>query len=520
MTVPTTLPGYPASNIQPTPATTEAARHVVYKDNELIFKSDDDTPLARVKIHEIVFILNTNSDCGGYFIFSLAENDPGAEGSEDNKNDLFKLSVLHTKPELLPLDLVVDYLYIDVALVRDGWPILDVIISTRSGTGKADVFYEKVLKPLLGSIGLYEKSHLPDGVDKEKGYQVTVTTSSRTITEYANQIRHEKAQRTIILLSGDGGVIDLLNGLDTGTVTAETEETPHPPTVAILPLGTGNALFHSLHKPLYQNTSTSASPSNLVLALRTLFRGPAKPLPTFKASFSPRSKLISAPALEKVTGTSTSDDNKEVFIDHLLGTIVASYGFHASLVWESDTPAYRVHGDKRFGMAAAELLKESHGYKAVVEIRKPGSAEFVKVPRDKFNYVLTTMVSNLEKTFTISPASKPLDGQLRLVHFGDVGGERTMDIMKAAYQEGAHVGMRWKVKNGVGEEEEDDGVGYEEVDEVRVTVLEDDPRWRKVCIDGTIVEIEKGGWMSVSREPKGQERIKVVVNARVVWGDK
>ncbi|KAF3350690.1 Phospho-2-dehydro-3-deoxyheptonate aldolase, tyrosine-inhibited [Verticillium dahliae VDG2] len=66
------------------------------------------------------------------------------------------------------------------------------------------------------------------------------------------------------------------------------------------------------------------------------------------------------------------------------------------------------------------------------------------------------------RTFTISPDSAPLGRRLRVVRFGALGGERIMDIMKAA-----------------------------------VTVREEDPRWRKVCVDGTIVEVPLGGSFEV-----------------------
>ncbi|EEY14859.1 conserved hypothetical protein [Verticillium alfalfae VaMs.102] len=85
----------------------------------------------------------------------------------------------------------------------------------------------------------------------------------------------------------------------------------------------------------------------------------------------------------------------------------------------------------------------------------------------------------LERTFTISPDSAPLGRRLRVVRFGALGGERTMDIMKAAYDGGRHVAM--------------DDVAYEEVEALTVTVREEDARWRKVCVDGTIVEVPVGG---------------------------
>jgi len=112
-----------------------------------------------------------------------------------------------------------------------------------------------------------------------------------------------------------------------------------------------------------------------------------------------------------------------------------------------------------------------------------------------FNYVLVTLVSNLEKTFAISPASEPLDGVLRLVQFGGATGAKTMEIMTRAYSGGTHVEM--------------EEVGYHAVEEVRITTEEVDARWRKVCVDGTIVELPKGGTMVVERSTA--PRLQVLV---------
>jgi diacylglycerol kinase family enzyme len=445
--------------------------------------------IAQLKHEHIVLILPASEETnGGYLIYSLAERSPDEGGGNP-----FNFSVVHSQlPEESPL--LAEYL-----LDRDSLPPshlrqqkpdgsgcreVHVVVSVRSGLRLAGQFYYSVVRPLLKAVGLGKSEEEGDG------YRITVTNSPNTIREFARELG--TGEKTVVLLSGDGGVVDLLNGLD----QAETL-----PTIALLPLGTGNALFHSLHKPHYAGSSPKPYP--LVLGLRTLFRGTAAPLPTFRASFSPGARLVSAPAEtgdESAPATATNDtgdSSRHVPVDHLLGAIVASYGFHASLVWESDTPAYRNHGDKRFGMAAAELLKVAHAYDATVEVRRSGSDDFVRLTNHHgggtFNYVLATLVSNLEKTFTISPASKPLDGRLRLVHFGDVGGEKTMEIMMAAYRDGEHVRM--------GE------VGYEEVEEVRVTIGEEDARWRKLCVDGSIVEVERGGWMRVRREERGRLRV-------------
>jgi diacylglycerol kinase family enzyme len=383
---------------------------------------------------------------------------------------------------------------------------------------QAETFYSRILKGYLQSFGLEETQDWSPERDQDK-YELVLTKSDQTVRDLGKELSRPLPTgqaRTIILLSGDGGVVDLING-STEEKAAAAAPPPGPkPTIILLPLGTGNALFHSLHKPLYAAAPTEPSP--YVLALRTLLRGVPAPLPTFEAVFAPGSRLISySDAAEKPDEEEEEQTGKEQTraVSRLTGAIVASYGFHASLVWESDTPAYRKHGAQRFQMAAAELLKLGHGYEVDVEVRLAGSGaeeEWTRVGRegDRFGYVLATLVSSLEKTFTISPDSAPLDGRLRLVTFGDVGGERTMDVMKAAYDGGSHVGMKWTGADG-----KEEGVGYWEVDEVRVTVREEDARWRKVCIDGTIVELPaRGGWMRVRRVP--ESRFNILVDRTVV----
>ncbi|KAK1778557.1 ATP-NAD kinase-like domain-containing protein [Copromyces sp. CBS 386.78] len=572
--------------------------------------------------NQIIFILKSDDTTGGYRIYSLLEEEPspttvdddgdgdkakvinGKADDDDDKSTKpspFKLSVTDARnlPEELKREFLVEKEKAPEHLA--GADELHVIVSTRSGLGMAAGFYEGVLKRLLeegcgfvagvgddvvdghGGHDGDKGQERRGGVDKKEGgrkYQITVTKSADTVKDFARGLvsssscssseGKQQPSRTIILLSGDGGIIDLLNGLDHSghghhtSSQQQSEASPSPtPTLAILPLGTGNALFHSLHKPLY--TPDASGPSPLVLGLRTLFkRGVSAPLPTFRAEFSPGARLISgqpevlsddedegpkANLLFDVTTTTNSaaetangkEEEKKARprpeITHLLGAIVFSYGFHASLVYESDTPAYRVHGDKRFGMAAGELLKVSHLYDASLSIRgtsSPAAETWKELPRHTHStYILATLVSNLEKTFCISPASRPLDGQLRLVHFGfpspssssqaeatppcsssEERGKTTMDIMMAAYRDGEHV------KDP--EEKFKGAVGYEQVEEIKVSIDETDERWRKVCVDGTIVEVEKGGWVSVRREDGDgsgkKERLRVLVDEGVVLG--
>lgn len=84
---------------------------------------------------------------------------------------------------------------------------IHVIVSTKSGTGKAESVFENVVAPVLKLI--MERA--------DPGYNLVKTESHETVLKLARGKLREKAEKgvpqTIILLSGDGGVVDLVNGL-------------------------------------------------------------------------------------------------------------------------------------------------------------------------------------------------------------------------------------------------------------------------------------------------------------------
>jgi diacylglycerol kinase family enzyme len=450
---------------------------------------------GELKIAEIVLIFRQTNPANGsrYIISGLIQN-------ADDKEHPFVSKFLATTS--IPADLqqyVVDK--IPAYLHHDGQNQVDVIVSTKSGLGNTSNFWENVLQPLwtlFAATGIAEGSGKATAVPP----RVLVTQHAHSVRMFAQDLWSEQQQesdaakaRTVVLLSGDGGVVDLLNGCK------EFQSAAPQVSIALLPLGTGNALFHSTHKPLY----VEAGPSPLVVGLRSLFNGRSTDLPVFRASFSEGSRIVTFADKDKKEEATEGEElhlsRQETVVSHLYGGIVASYGFHASIVYESDTPGYRVYGDKRFGMVAQELLRESHPYAATVSYSKQGAPEDLQaIERDTHAYVLTTLVSNLERTFTISPDGKPLDGQLRLVHFGPVGGERTLDVMMKAYDGGKHVGLKW---------DDGEGVGYENVEEVKIVAKEEDSRWRNVCIDGTIVELPHKGQVTIKKLEKSPCRIVV-----------
>lgn len=262
-----------------------------------------------------------------------------------------------------------------------------------------------------------------------------------------------------------------------------------PPVISILPMGTGNALAHS-----------SGITKDKTFGLRSLLCGSPRPLPVFRAKFSEGARLL-------------TDEGRKADIIHLqqrnrpilYGAVVCSWGLHASLVADSDTSEYRKFGADRFQMAAQENLfppdgTDAHIYKAVLTLainRSASATEWKALEREDHAYVLATLVSNLEEKFNVSPASKPLDGSLRVVHFGHMNGKEVVRLMTLAYDGGKHV--------------EDPAVGYQEIEGLIIQFKEEDERWRRVCVDGKIVRVEKDGELFLSKEKRQALKIRVLI---------
>ncbi|EPE24139.1 hypothetical protein GLAREA_07989 [Glarea lozoyensis ATCC 20868] len=428
------------------------------------------TASTALQLHDadIIAVTGAQGDGDGYNILSLA---PEGEASAETHPQPFELLI--TKATHLPEDFLDIYHIKDVPSHLEPSCQLSVVVSTLSGTGLATSFFEKILRPVLQTLSIDESQY---SVDRTENTQSVHDLAKTTLLENANG----GDAQTVVVLSGDGGIVDIINGL---LESGERSSDYTPPVICQIPLGTGNALFHSLHR-------SSTTPSIYVQALRTLLTGQPKPLPTFKATFSPGARLLTH---EGQSATPLSNNT-------LYGAVVASYGLHSTLVADSDTTEYRKHGDKRFGLVAKDLLYPEdgspHAYQADVTLLQDGKQN--AVGRQEHGYILATLVSNLEKTFTISPETKPLDGVLRVVNFGPLSGDESMEIMKAAYQDGKHIGM--------------EGVGYDAVEGLDVKFLEvgESWKWRRCCVDGLIVGVEEGGWMKVRVMEKGSEAVQIV----------
>ncbi|KAL9117747.1 MAG: hypothetical protein Q9187_005716 [Circinaria calcarea] len=357
--------------------------------------------------------------------------------------------------------------HLSIPASQDGGTNIHVIVSVRSGTLEAAPFFENAVRPVFHALGL-----------SRKDYEVHHTTSEQSVMDFASNTLHPRANagtpQTVLLLSGDGGVVDIVNVLLQNTQSALYVK----PSIGLIALGTGNALANS-----------TGLNHDATRGLKSFLHGRPHSLPTFTARFSAGSEILTdegrkpEPLVTDKLGTGT-----------VHGAVVCSWALHASLVADSDTTEYRKYGAQRFQMAAQELLKpsdgsEPHHYRGRISLTKKdanGQESIVCLDREEHMYILATLVSNLEKHFNISPHSKPLDSQLRFLHFGLLPSDEIIRILGLAYAGGKHI--------------QEEAVQYEPIEALRIEFDEPDGRWRRVCVDGKIIRVGKGGWMEVKRE--------------------
>lgn len=242
-------------------------------DGVISWKSSSGNATNQTKYQNVIFVLDqsqaSSSSSGtktGYIISALVED------SEKNPEERFQLLLLAT--DSVPDELLQRFRIgglPDYLKPVNGKQDVDVIVSTKSGVGLSQLFWQTVLQPLWNSVG-----------ELSSEVNVLITQDEHSVRNFAQSLASSasKTKRTIVLLSGDGGIVDLING---GPHDAQQQ-----PLLAVLPLGTGNALFNSLHKPLWVSSDGKIEDiSSIVLGLRTFFKGVSANLPLFHASFPP-----------------------------------------------------------------------------------------------------------------------------------------------------------------------------------------------------------------------------------------
>lgn len=179
----------------------------------VLFSSDDNTtPIHHLPTSSIITVTKLSSSQGKveYQILSLQQEEKDA----GDISTAFQLKT--TIAESLPEDFFKDFpIYqgtsstLKISQDTESKPSIHVLISANSGTGLSRLFYEHVLEPLL--TGLLE-------LKKNIDFDVHETSDPRdeTAKNFAKDIllpaANKGEKRTVLLLSGDGGIVDLLNG--------------------------------------------------------------------------------------------------------------------------------------------------------------------------------------------------------------------------------------------------------------------------------------------------------------------
>jgi hypothetical protein len=177
----------------------QVADKALYNDGLLAWNG------GQLKDEDIITAIRTKSaevnTVAGYTIFSLEP----ADASEPTPPTPFKLKT--TAALNLPEQFLDKHLFQGLpAHLNHDANVLHVLISTLSGTGLSPQFFEDILETLLGAIGL-----------ESSDYKVTRTQSAESVAEFARSellVRaNEGKKQTVLMLSGDGGMVDTINGL-------------------------------------------------------------------------------------------------------------------------------------------------------------------------------------------------------------------------------------------------------------------------------------------------------------------
>lgn len=311
-----------------------------------------------------------------------------------------------------------------------------VVDSVKSGTrGRPeDGLYNRVLGPVLRDIV---------GVP----HRYIATQNAELIGEFAASLEAHGRPVTVILISGDLLVNELVNQLSRGNGGFLR--------LVTVPLGTGNSLALSIGL---------TCEFKAVQKLLTYKPDSIKPLNLYEAEFPLHSRFL---VQEKPVGDIVTPQK---FV------VVISWAFHAALVADSDTPEMRQHGLDRFKLAAFSNLLLEQRYEGSTTING-------RVFEGPYAYWVVTPAKRFEPTFEVLPQGNIFDRNLHWVAFKSEDdhneGKYIMDVMHQVYNKGLHV--------------TNPNVWYEKVVDGQTIVLKTKNaaggRQRRFCLDGAIVEL-------------------------------
>lgn len=308
-----------------------------------------------------------------------------------------------------------------------------IIDSSNSGTGRSNRnIYDPIIQPVFAKLNIVHEYILTDSFDSIK----TIAQNLKSGTYL------------VILISGDTSVNEFINAINPsehGNIT-----------IFNIPFGTGNSLGLSLD--LHNELDAIA---------KLLHNNPVpKPFNLYDLKLPENTMLLQQN--ERIGNLPL----------HYKFFVVFSWGFHASLVADSDTPEMRQYGIDRFKMAALKSLESVQEYNGVTTITsKDGTNRVINGP---YSYWLLTPSKKFEPTFVISPHGNVLNDKLFLISFNP--GNDIMNIMQQVYANGSHI--------------TNNQVKYEQIngdEQIKLVFTDLSVLFRRFCIDGSIIEVPATG---------------------------
>lgn len=306
-----------------------------------------------------------------------------------------------------------------------------VLSSPNSGAGLASQTYTRLILPILKHFKIAH-SHIELKDQNTAGYlAANGQFTSDTI---------------FVLISGDGVINEVLNGL---SVNPHFDRPNSVIKICPVPTGSGNGL------------STSLKIMSLAQGIRAIFKDNFVPLPVISVDIGSRCETIYA-------------------------AVVVSYGLHAVLIRDSDSPeAKQKHGNKRFQEVAKSLLHpKPYLYQGDLKLLRASRFPDFSGPQSDFTvgdgehtYCLFTRCSNLERDWKIAPLANPLapGNQLDVVRMGNLSGSDLGTVLMDAYKSGAQINRR--------------SFEYFRSSQVTLNITEEDHLHRILCVDGVVLEL-------------------------------
>ncbi|KAI0713334.1 ATP-NAD kinase-like domain-containing protein [Earliella scabrosa] len=387
-------------------------------------------------------------------------------------------------------------------------PVL-VIYNPVSGDRSSKALFDDHILPLLAAHSITPDRIVPT---ESPGHAGTIVADFLSSIPDASQA----LPVTVILGSGDGTLHELINALN----SIPTDQPLPRIHLALVPCGTANALYSSIFPP-----SPNDDPAEYKLKS-------VKAFVSTKHASLPLNLAVTVLSAPPITSPGQQHPSKRVAIS----AVVASTALHASILHDSEALRASDPSIERFKTAARQNItrwyhasvklfpREGAGF---VEIYDPASRAFVQHESSTedepivdlegpFAYFLSTVnVDRLEPAFKITPRGKDVPSPAEKSAALDVVivrptrdpryemdseetraafVEKAGAVLGAAYQDGAHVALRYDPDGKVTTE----GTGPTVVEYVRCGGWEWEPddideRAHFVCADGDILTIPKGG---------------------------